>query len=189
MQFGKVVVGHEVAPLGATPWPARFIDQNCQLVLAIYGTSASAASQAQNGTLVAMALTTDRSDLEGDDKDVIYLTVPADEQFARLVRIAVASIARRRGLSVRAIDDLRLAVDEAFNLLLGGERLDGSVAVTFEVDDNALLVIVAQKIADGPVAASEEAQVGFEVVVADLVDHFEIDLETGVIEFSKLFGT
>lgn len=135
-----------------------------------------------------MAITTDRSDSDTNETDVISLTVPADNQFARLGRIAVASIARRRGLSVRAIDDLRLAVDEAFALLLGEERHEGSVAVTFEVDDSALSVVVAQKLTEGPADASAEAQVAFEVVIADLVDHFEIDLDTGIIKFSKVLA-
>ena len=135
-----------------------------------------------------MALTTETSESDTNETDVISLTVPADSQFARLGRIAVASIARRRGLSVRAIDDLRLAVDEAFALLLGEERHEGSVAVTFEVDDSALSVVIAQKLADEPADTSAEAQLSFEVVIADLVDHFDLDLEAGVVKFSKVFA-
>lgn len=131
-----------------------------------------------------MSPATEQSDVEAGDVDVISLTIPAAMRFVRLARIAVASIARRRGLSVRAIDDLRLAVDEAFSLLLLDDDHAGSVEVTFEVDSHELLVALVQRIPDGPLVASEEAQLAFEVVIADLVDRFETDT-SGVVQFSK----
>ena len=51
------------------------------------------------------------TEVETTGPDVISMTIPASPKFVRLVRIGAASIGRRRGLSVRAIDDLRLAVD------------------------------------------------------------------------------
>ena len=133
-----------------------------------------------------MSLATDQNESTTSDADVISLTIPASMRFVRLARIAVASIARRRGLSIRAIDDLRLAVDEAFSLLLGDEDRVGSVEVTFEVDPHELIVAMVQRLPDGPVAASEEAVMAFEIVIADLVDRFEANTEHGVVQFSKL---
>ncbi len=132
-----------------------------------------------------MALATEHTDRETGETDVISLTVPAAGQFARLARIAGASIARRRGLSVRAIDDLRLAIDEAFSLLLQDKVHVGSVAVTFEVDDHELVVIIAQGIVDGPLPADGESQMAFDVVITDLVDRVEVDADVGVVQFSK----
>ena len=83
------------------------------------------------------------------ETDVISLTIPAAMRFVRLVRIGAASIARRKGLSVRAIDDLRLAIDETFALLLNDEDHAGSVDVTFEVDDHEILVSATQRLDDG----------------------------------------
>ena len=107
-------------------------------------------------------------------------------RFVRLVRIGVASIARRKGLSVRAIDDLRLAVDESFSLLLRDRDNAGSVDVTFEVDAHELVVSVVQHMAEGPLDPNDEDLVRFEVVVADLVDKFDADPKIGVVQFSKL---
>ena len=132
-----------------------------------------------------MGLATEKSEAETSDADVISLTVPAAMRFVRLARIAVASIARRRGLSVRAIDDLRLAVDESFSILLLDGDHPGSVDVTFEVDSHELVVIMVQRIPDGPPPASEEAVIAYEVVIADLVDRFEADTAAGVVQFSK----
>ena len=128
---------------------------------------------------------TEQSNVETSDTDVISLTIPACVQFVRLARIAVASIARRRGLSVRAIDDLRLAIDEAFALLLDDDDREGSVEVTFEVDSHELVVVLVRRIPDGPVPANEQSLLAFEVVVADLVDRFETDPKAGVVQSSK----
>lgn len=119
------------------------------------------------------------------DTDVITLTIPAAMRFVRLARIGAASIARRKGLSVRAIDDLRLAIDETFSLLLRDTDHSGSVDVIFEIDAHELVVQVIQRLADGPVAAAAEDLVRFEIVIEELVDRVEADPEAGVVQFSK----
>ncbi len=126
--------------------------------------------------------------MESVNADVISLTIPAAMRFVRLVRIAVASIGRRKGLSVRAIDDLRLAVDEAFSLLLGDRDHVGTVEVTFEVDEHELLVSIVQHLDDGPYESDPEDLPRFDVVISDLIDRFEADPKIGVVQFSKRFG-
>jgi len=123
---------------------------------------------------------------ESAEPDVIGLTIPASVRFVRLARIAVASLARRKGVSVRTIDDLRLAVDESFALLLREEDRPGSVDITFEVDDHELSVVITQRLVDGPIEPNPEDLVRFEVVIEDLVDRFVADPELGVVQFSKL---
>jgi len=112
---------------------------------------------------VTAIVDTDRA--EGSDSDVISLTIPAAMRFVRLARIGAASIARRKGLSVRAIDDLRLAIDETFALLLHDEDHKGSVDITLETNAEDL--------------------VRFEIVIEDLVDRFEADPELGGVQLSK----
>ena len=124
-------------------------------------------------------------DIDTAGPDVISMTIPASPKFVRLVRIGAASIGRRRGLSVRAIDDLRLAVDETFTLLLGDVAHGGSVDVTFEVDDHELLINAAQRLTNGAITVEPENLVRFEVVLTDLVDRFAADPESGVVQFAK----
>jgi hypothetical protein len=59
---------------------------------------------------------------EGDD-DLVLLRVPADPRYARVVRVAVSAYAVRLGLAVAAVQDLRLAVDEALILLMGAHEI------------------------------------------------------------------
>lgn len=132
--------------------------------------------------LAVMTLEKTRENVE---TDVISLTIPASMQFVRLVRIGAASLARRRGLPVRFIDDLRLAVDETFSMLLDDRDHEGSVDVTFEIDDRELLVSSIQKLADGAIPTDADRVQQFEVVLADLVDRFEADADRGVVQFSK----
>lgn len=133
-----------------------------------------------------MTATTEAPQSGTAEADVISLTIPAALRFVRLARIAVASLARRKGMSVRTIDDLRLAMDESFALLLRDEDHAGSIDVTFEVDDHELVVVLAQRLSEGSITPSAEDLVRCEVVVADLVDRFEADAEAGVVQFSKL---
>lgn len=123
--------------------------------------------------------------IEFAETDVISLTIPAAMRFARLARIGAASIARRRGLSVRAIDDLRLAIDETFSLLLRDADHAGSVDVTYEVDSYELVVLVTQRLTDGPLETNAEDLIRFEIVIEDLVDRYEADPEAGVVQFRK----
>ena len=50
--------------------------------------------------------------------DEIVLKVPASAACARIVRVGVAAVALRQGMSFTEIDELRAAVDEATELLL-----------------------------------------------------------------------
>jgi len=132
---------------------------------------------------VTAAINTER--LEFADTDVITLTIPSAMRFVRLARIGAASIARRKGLSVRAIDDLRLAIDETFSLLLRDEDHPGSVDVTFEVDSYELVVQVMQRLSRGALEVGADEMASFEIVIGDLVDRFEVNPEVGVVQFAK----
>jgi hypothetical protein len=70
----------------------------------------------------------------------VVLRVPADARYARVVRVAVSAYAVRLGLAPAAIEDLRLAVDEALILLMGaggglvGEEGESTLVVSLDAD-------------------------------------------------------
>ena len=70
----------------------------------------------------------------------IQLTVPADANFVGLVRSAAAHAAAHAHLDMDLIDDLKLAVDEAFTLVIGTQTASDSVAVSFTASDAGLEV-------------------------------------------------
>lgn len=69
---------------------------------------------------------------------LIELAVPASPDYVGLIRSAAAHIAAHADLTLEAIDDLRLAVDEAFAVLIAHQPETGRVTVSFHVHDDSL---------------------------------------------------
>jgi serine/threonine-protein kinase RsbW len=70
----------------------------------------------------------------------IQLTVPADAIFVGLVRSTAAHTAAHANLDMDQIDDLRLAVDEAFALVIGTAGVAGNVSLSFTITQGGLEV-------------------------------------------------
>jgi serine/threonine-protein kinase RsbW len=82
----------------------------------------------------------------------VVLTVPALGEYARTVRIAAAELAARAEMSLDCIEDVRLAVEEAFVFARG--RAEGpSLTFTFAVEPGAITLDVTP-LAEAP---AEEA--------------------------------
>jgi serine/threonine-protein kinase RsbW len=62
-------------------------------------------------------------------RDVVSVSVPARAEFLHVVRTVVGSVAARRDLTIDAIEDLRIAVDEACAQLLSAHGSTLSVDV------------------------------------------------------------
>jgi serine/threonine-protein kinase RsbW len=86
--------------------------------------------------------------------DHVKLTVPAREEFARTVRMTAAALAGRMGMSIDEVEDVRIAVEEAFVFAIG--RLDAGEPVSFDfgVDDDRLSLDVGPL----PSRGAEEAE-------------------------------
>jgi anti-sigma regulatory factor (Ser/Thr protein kinase) len=71
----------------------------------------------------------------------VRLTVPAESRYVRLVRLAAAGVATEAGFDVDDVEDLRVAVNELFALLVDdSEDPLGTVDVTYTVSDGAVSV-------------------------------------------------
>jgi serine/threonine-protein kinase RsbW len=62
--------------------------------------------------------------------DTVTLTVPAREEYARTVRMTAVAMVGRTGASVDQLDDIRIAVEEAF--IYASELHEDEPQVTFE---------------------------------------------------------
>jgi len=68
----------------------------------------------------------------------VVLTVPAQTSFVSLVRTAASAVCAQADFTVDALDDLKLAVDEACALVIA-DAPDGSDLTTgFAVEDNTV---------------------------------------------------
>lgn len=74
------------------------------------------------------------------DDPSIRLTLPADPEYGRVARTAVAGLALRLGFPYLAIEDLRLAIDETLILLLRPGIDTASVTIRFEPTPEALII-------------------------------------------------
>ena len=83
--------------------------------------------------------------------DIVELQVPADPAYLAVVRSATAGVAARIDLTLDEIEDLRIAVDEACSLLLGGTAHAGSeLCASFRVGDGELRVLITGPVVDLP---------------------------------------
>jgi serine/threonine-protein kinase RsbW len=65
--------------------------------------------------------------------NTIDLAVPATPEYVGLIRSTAAHIAAHADLTIEAIDDLRLAVDEAFAVLIAHQPESGAVVIRFTI--------------------------------------------------------
>jgi hypothetical protein len=111
-------------------------------------------------------------------EDQIRLVLPADPNYGRVARVAVQGLAGRLGLPARAVQDLRIAVDETLVLLLRPGTSAGQVTFTFTVTPDRLVIDAESTAGAAPVSIDAGARTRFEALVGDTVDRHEID-ETG----------
>jgi hypothetical protein len=107
----------------------------------------------------------------------IRLALPADPDYGRVARTAAAGLALRLGFSYRAIEDLRLAIDETLILLLRPESPIERVTLLFEPTEEGLVIDArtgpdAEAVAANPDAAARRR---FERLVKPIVDAWSVD--------------
>jgi hypothetical protein len=114
--------------------------------------------------------------------DAVSLQLPTRAGYARLARIAAASLALRLGFPLRVIDDLRLALDEAMILLLepGGES--DRIFIDFSVEEQTISVVLG-RVPSHPI--SELAEQRFVELTAGLVDNRVVDADSGTLTLRK----
>lgn len=93
----------------------------------------------------------------------ITLTIAADPQLARLVRMTAANVAALSSMSVDRIEDIRMAAEEAF-IYVSSISPAGALTVTFEVDDEHVSLTFATELDSFP-----ELDDGDPAAYADLI--------------------
>jgi len=84
--------------------------------------------------------------------DRIVLTVPAREEYARTVRMTAVALVGRLGVPIDLVDDVRIAVEEAYVFAVRRTQPGGDVTFTFTVGDGRFTCEV------GPLAEASEAE-------------------------------
>lgn len=124
--------------------------------------------------------------------DRITLTVPARGDYARTVRMTAAELATRMGMSYDEVDDVRMAVEEAFVYACDCLDEDGDVTFEFLLDGGELGVVV------GPMPACETdsgehaaLETYAEFILQSVCDEYAIEHEGGscTLRLTRRVGT
>ena len=122
---------------------------------------------------------------------LVFLRVPADARYARVVRIAVSAFAVRLHLPAAAVEDLRLAADEALVLLLGAatddatdDGTDANVVVSLEARDDELPVLLRLQLDPEPATSDDDpaALARFRELVPSTMAVDRVDRGAGRVE-------
>ena len=109
----------------------------------------------------------------------VSLAVPAKPDYVVLARLALSAVCRLSPLAPEEVADLKLAITEASNYLMGGERrqtaredgeVDGKITFTFDLADNSLELCVSGE--EMPTVSAEERELSIALIKAT-VDSYE----------------
>jgi serine/threonine-protein kinase RsbW len=93
-------------------------------------------------------------------RDRVTLTIPAKGEYAKTVRMAASALGARMGMSYDDVEDLKMAVDEAFIYAVDTLSPEAEVMMFFDVNEHALEVSVhvgrSEECADEDGEAREE---------------------------------
>lgn len=124
--------------------------------------------------------------------DRITLTVPARGDYARTVRMAAAELATRMGMSYDEVDDVRMAVEEAFVYAQDCAGEDTDVTFVFTVGDGSLSAEVGPlPVREGDDGDHSAAENYAEFILQSVCDEFAIDHEGGTctLRLTRRTGT
>jgi serine/threonine-protein kinase RsbW len=106
----------------------------------------------------------------------VVLTVPAQPAYVRLVRTATAAVCAQADFPIDTLDDLAIAVDEAFAIVIDDAPPEAEVRVVLSVNGNSVHIDVDADTASGrPVSRDTFAW----TVLTALVDEVDTEVADG----------
>ena len=107
--------------------------------------------------------------------DHLRLVLPADPGYGRIARITASNLALLLWFDHRAVEDLRIAVDELIILLLRPEGAPGTITVDFVVTTDGLTIDASTTAGERPNLTDRAALDRFRAIVAPTVDVVSLD--------------
>jgi anti-sigma regulatory factor (Ser/Thr protein kinase) len=120
----------------------------------------------------------------------VSLTIPAKPDYVVLARLALSAVCRLSPLAAEEVADLKLAITEAANYIMGGERRQTArgeeesdapvLAFSFDLGDEMLTLEVSGE--EQPTVSAEERELSIALITAT-VDSYEH--EDGTVRLTK----
>ncbi len=120
-----------------------------------------------------------------ENKGRIEIELPVEKEFARLLRLMVSGIASRMNFDLDAVDDLKIAVEEAY-LMAMGRYVASPIKVAFTLQPDRLLIAFSGQGAAGGNSPKSTENFGNFILDA-VVDEMQIDQANGrfALELTK----
>lgn len=102
----------------------------------------------------------------------IALTLAAEPDLARLVRMTAANVGALAGMSVDRIEDMRMAAEEAFIYAASAEP-DGALTITFSFDDDGVRMTFELALDAFPAVKEGDPAAYADLLLAAVCDSYE----------------
>ncbi len=97
----------------------------------------------------------------------VRLSVPAQSRYVRLVRLTAAAMADDAGFDVDGVEDVRIAVNELFALLVEGAEEPGTLIELSFANDGSSVTVSGHRPGGGPIGGPEDLALEILRVVVD----------------------
>lgn len=113
-------------------------------------------------------------------KEPVELKLPAEQNMMLVLRLTTAGVVARAGLTVDRMDDVKMAVEEACNCLIGGDPAPRRLCLRFAVEENFLKIRIC---GDGECTGAANAdELGVvRCILESLVDGVDVCMHGDVI--------
>jgi len=110
-------------------------------------------------------------------KQPIELKLPAQRNMMLVIRLTTAGVVARAGLSVDRMDDVKMAVEEACNCIIGDDNTAENLCLTFKTaEENLLIRICADNGCAAAKAEDDELSV-IRCILESLVDGVDMRIK------------
>lgn len=117
----------------------------------------------------------------------VELTVAADPGMMLVVRLTTAGVVTRAGLTIEAMDNLKIAAEEACSCLIGQDNPPERISLKYECRDGALITGVRGLDMKCDAGDADEAELDVaRCILEALVDGVEFDVCEGRIRAIEL---
>ena len=117
----------------------------------------------------------------------VELNVAADSGMMLIIRLTTAGVLTRAGLTIDAMDNLKIATEEACNCLINQENPPKRIGLTYSCRDDSLLINIRGLDMQCASCEADEAELDvIRCILESLADEVSIDMCDGRIRAIEL---
>ena len=115
--------------------------------------------------------------------DTVSIRIPASPVYLSVVRLIASGLASRLQFTIDEIEDLKIAVDELSAYLTGTQGREGTLDITFTIQDDRIEIKGAGKFSPGEKVRTELTEFS-RMILETVADEAALDRTNGVPTFN-----